>query len=73
MCYVLQITCYVTTRASVRLVREQPLQARDERRLEVERRVEAAPQAGAPYVVAGTYSHQLPDAKAVEAFEKSLP
>ena len=35
-------------------------------------RVEAAPQAGAPYVVAGTYTHQLPDAKAVEAFEKSL-
>ena len=35
-------------------------------------RVEAAPQAGAPYVVAGTYTHQLPDARAVEAFEKSL-
>ena len=36
-------------------------------------RVEAAPQAGAPFVVAGTYTHELPDAKAVEAFEKSLP
>ena len=35
-------------------------------------RVEAAPQAGAPYVVAGMYTHQLPDARAVEAFEKSL-
>ena len=35
-------------------------------------RVEAAPQKGEPYVVAGTYTHQLPDAKAVEAFEKSL-
>ena len=36
-------------------------------------RVEAAPQKGAPFVVAGTYSHELPDLKAVEAFEKSLP
>ena len=35
-------------------------------------RVEAAPQKGAPWVVAGTYTHELPDAKAVEAFEKSL-
>ena len=36
-------------------------------------RVEAAPQKGAPFVVAGTYTHQLPDLKAVETFEKSLP
>ena len=35
-------------------------------------RVEAAPQAGAPFLIAGTYTHELPDLKAVEAFEKSL-
>ena len=27
----------------------------------------------APFVVAGTYTHELPDLNAVEAFEKSLP
>lgn len=36
-------------------------------------RVAAAPQKGAPYTVAGTYTHELPDLKAVEAFGKGLP